>query len=395
MYLTIAQKDLQRAFSLVSAIVGQGNIQMPILKQLRLDAEPGCLIVQAANDDTRIHVRAPASVQAPGTLLVPAQTFTRFVSDLPLAPVTLMAPSPTDATALQLRCQQIKANFKQGSFSLAEFPQVIFLEEGEELLTLDCELLKEIIEQVVFAAATNASRPVLEGIRVALQNGSASFIAADTTRLATRTIPIPDQHMTAELLIPAPVLRQLSRLLPSSGAVRLGHSRDGRRLLVQTREMDLSSRLLEGAFPNIDALLRLEAPTRVILPTQDLRQSVHLIAAFAREDKQRLRCTVEASALLLEAEAADLGANEIRLTEEVTVNGPTMSILINHTYIAEALAAVPTPQVALEVLDARRPVIIKPVGPLDGRHIIMPLVLETTATPTQTAPEATAAAPTR
>src|SRR5258707_4352242 len=289
-----------------------------------------------------------------------------------------MSRSPTDQTALQLRGPQIKANFKQGALPVSEFPQVQFLEEGEELVTLDCELLKEIVEQVAFAASSNAARPVLEGLRVACQNGFATFLAADAFRLAIRTIPIPDQRVTAELLIPATVLRMLARLLPSSGAVRLGRSRDGRQLLVQTREMDLSSRLLDGVYPDVRSLLALSAPTRVVLPTSALTNAVHLMTSFARENKHQLRCTIEPSSdtpsLLLEAEAPDLGTNEIRLTEGVTISGPTLSILINHTYFAEALATVPTPQVALECLNARRPVTIKPVGPLDARHIIMPLM---------------------
>jgi DNA polymerase-3 subunit beta len=390
MYLTIPQKDLARAFSLVSPIVGNGQSQMPMLKYVLLRTEPDGLAILAANEDTRICARVPATIQASDALLIPARTFSRFVGDLPMSAVTLMFPSPTDQNALHLRCQHIKANFKQGALSTEEFPLVQSLEEGEEFFTLDCELLKEIVEQVAFAAATNAARPALEGVRIACSEGVATFMAADTFRLAIRTIPIPNQQLTADVLIPASVLRTVARLLPSSGAVHLGHSRDGRQLLVQTREMDLSSRLLEGTFPNTDPLLRLEAPTRVVLPTQDLVSSVHLMSAFARENNQLLRCTVEASALLLEAEAPDLGANEMRLTEGVTVNGPTLSILINHSYMAEALATVPTQQVSLEMLDARRPMTIKPVGPLDARHIIMPLRLETIPTHTQAAPEATA-----
>jgi len=395
MYLTIAQKDLARALSLVSSIVGNGQIQMPILKYVLLCTEPDGLALLAANEDTRIRVRVPATVQASDTLLLPAQTFSRFVGDLPTAPVTLMSPSPTDQTALQLRCQQSKANFKQGALSVAEFPLVQFLEEGEEVFTLDCELLKEIVEQVAFAAAANANRPVLEGMRVVCQNGFATFLAADSFRLAIRTIPIPDQRVTAELLIPASVLRTVARLLPSSGAVRVGRSRDGRQLLVQTREMDLSSRLLEGAFPDVRSLLALEAPTRVVLPTSVLTNAVHLMSSFARENKHVLRCTVEASALLLEAEAADLGANEVRLTEEVLISGPTLSVMIHHSYLTEALAAIPTQQVAVECFDARRPVTIKPVGPLDARQIIMPMMLESTPTPTPAQAEATATSPSR
>lgn len=390
MYLTIAQQHLARALSLVAPIVGNGQIQMPILKYVFLRTEPDGLAILAANEDTRIRARVEATVQASDALLIPAQAFSRFVGDLPPTTVTLLSPSPIDQTALQLLCQQIKANFKQGALPIAEFPLVQFLEEGEELLMLDCELLKEIVAQVAFAASSHASRPVLEGIRIVCQNGFATFTAADAFRLAIRTIPIPDQQVTADLLIPASVLRTVARLLPSSGAVRLGRSRDGRQLLMKTREMDLSSRLLEGAYPDVRSLLALEAPTRVLLPTNALMTAVHLMTSFVRENKGILRFTVEASALLLEAEAPDLGANEIRITEGVTISGPPLSILINHTLFAEALAAVPTQQVTLECLDARRPMTIKPVGPLDARHILMPLMLETVPAHIPAQPEATA-----
>jgi DNA polymerase-3 subunit beta len=395
MYLTLAQKDLSRALSLVSSMVGPAtNAQMPVLKHLRLDAESETLVIQAASVDTRVRTRVSAAIQAPGSLLLPIAAFARFISDLPGEPVTLMAPAPTDRMALQLLCQQSKANFKHMDLPLAEFPQAMSLTEGEELLALDSELFKEMIEQVAFAASSNAVRPVLEGISVVLQNGSATFLAADTFRLALRTIAIPDQRLTASLLIPAPVLRQLARVLPSSGVVHLGRSYDGKQLLVRARDMDLSSRLLEGVYPDVQTLLTLSASTRVVLPTQDVRDAVHLMASFARENKHQLRCTVEETSLLLEAEAPDVGANEMRLTRDVTINGSGLTLMLNHAYLSEALAAVPTPQVALEFVDTRRPVTIKPVGNLDARHIIMPLVQEAASVPPRMTPKsATASAP--
>jgi DNA polymerase-3 subunit beta len=386
MFVTLAQKNLARALSLVSSIAGSGHLQMPVLKSLLLCTESDRLAVLAANDDIRLRVRVPATVQAPDTLLLAVQPFARLVGDLPAGDVTLLSPSPVDQTAVQLLCQHITAQFKRSAFPLAEFPQVRFLEEGEELFTLDGDLFKELGEQVAFAAATDASRPVLEGIHVACAHGVATFRAADSFRLAMRAIPIPDQQVTTELLIPLSVLRTLTRVLPSSGAVRVGRSLDGHLLLVQTRDLDLSARLLAGAYPDTHALLNLEASTRVCLPTDLLTNAVQVTAAFAREHQHQVRCTIEADALRLEAEAPDLGKNEVRLSEGVMVSGPSLSFLINQTFLAEALSTVPTPQVMLECLSEHRPVTLKPVGSLDARHIIMPLVPE----PTPERSEATA-----
>lgn len=147
---------------------------------------------------------------------------------------------------------------------------------------------------------------------------------------------------------------------------------------------------MEGTFPNVRSLFSLAAPTRVILSSQDLRNALRLMASFARENKHQLRWIVETDAFLLEAEAPDLGTNEVRLSEGVTISGPTLSLQLNHAYLSDALAAVGTPQVALEMVSERHPVTIKPVGPLDARHIIMPIMLQTRSTASQTTPETAA-----
>lgn len=394
MFFTLAQKDFSHALALASPFAGQSTLQMPILRMLRFDAEPGRLVIQAANEQTRVRVRTTAEVQAPGSMLVPAQAFAHLVSDLPAASISVMSPSPTDATALQLRGPHIKANVKLAAFPLDEFPEGMTLAEGENLLTLDAELLREIIEQVAVAAATDDSRPVLQAVSVVFQNGQATFLAANAFRLACRSVPIPDQRLVASLLIPASVLRQLARVLPSSGVVRLGRSRDERSLLVQTREMDLTTRLLEGAYPNVGSLLSLPAPTWVKLPTQDLRSALRLMASFTHEKQHQFRWSVESDALLVEVEAPALGTSEVRLTEGVTISGPALVVRLNQRYLADALDAVTTPQVLLEMRSERHPVTIKPVGPLDARHIVMPQFLQTAPTQaapaSQTTPEATA-----
>ena len=386
MFFTLAQKAFSRALALASPFAGQNTIQMSILQTLRMDAEPGQVILQAANEHTRARVSVAAEVQAAGSLLVPAQAFAHLVSDLPPAPITVMSPAPTDATALQVRGPQVNATVKLAAFPLDEFPAGMRFSAGEELLTLDAELLREIIEQVAVAAATEESRPILQAVSVVFSQGQATFLAANAFRLAYRSVPIPDQRLTASLLIPASVLRQLARVLPSSGVVHLGRSHDGRSLLVQTREMELSTRLMEGAFPQVDSLLALPATTRVTLPTQDLRDALRFMASFTHEKAHQFRWTVEADALRLEVDAPDLGTSEVRLTEGVTISGPTLVVRLNQSYLADALEAVATPQVLLEMSNDRHPVTIKPVGPLDARHIVMPQFLPTSPAPTHVAP---------
>jgi DNA polymerase-3 subunit beta len=380
MYVTVGQKALKTAVSTVQTIAGTGRTQLPILKHLLLVADATGLRFCASNEETSIQYRLQADVQASGTALLPAHLFSRFVQDLPAAPITLVLPSPTDPTAVQVRCQSVKANIRIGAMPSEEFPRISHATDGcRDLLTVDCELLREIIDQVAFAAGTDPSRPVLEGIRVAFASGRASFGAADAFRLAVRSIALPDPQVSAEVIIPAQTMRQVARLLPASGAVRIALSPSGHQALFHTQDMDLSTRLVEGTFPDFRPLLSIQAATRVVLPTHVLAAAVQLMVPFARENQHQLRLQTlqerpgEAAALVLEAEAPDLGANEMRLTESVTVTDPDLRIQVNEGWLAETLAAVSTPQVALEFTDAARPIVVRPVSPLDGVYVIMPL----------------------
>lgn len=388
MYLTIEPKQLKPAVVVAHAIAGSGNSMMPICKQFFLTASATGLSLCASDGDTSLQYRLAAQVQAPGRALLPAQLFAHLVAEVPAAPLTLILPSPTDPTAAQVRCLQIRANLKLGTMPVEEFPHVVCLDEGcRELFLIDAELLREVIDQVAFAAATTPTHPVLSGIRLALGQGQASFAAADTFRLAVRTIAIPDPTISVELVIPARAVRHLVRLLPASGAVQLALSSDGRQVLFHTPEMDLSTRLIEGTFPNYGGLLTAPVTTRLVARTAALADAVHLMAPFAREHKRQLCLQIQSpqhgkvACVFLEAEAPDLGTNEICLTEAVTVEGPDLCIQVNDHFLAEALAAVPTQEVALEFDGAARPIRIGPVGMPDSISVIMPLTTPTSSSP--------------
>lgn len=380
MYLTLPQTRLNPALRAVQMIARKSHASQPILSYVLLTADAAGLVLHAANEETRLSYRVAADVQAPGSALLPVGLFTGFVSDLPAAPLVLVSPSPTDSLAVQVRCQQVKANMKVGSMSLDEFPRVVpWTAACQEILTLDCELLREIVEHVAFAANTDASPPILEGIRLACDHGQAMFSAADSFRLAVETTAIPDQRLTLEIVIPARTMRYLAQLLPPTGSVRLALSETGHHLLVQTREMTLSTRLLEGTYPPFHALLEVQASTRLHLPTQAFADAVRLMALFTREGYHRLQLHIAPTqpdapaSLLLQADAPDVGANEIRLEEQVQVQGGPLSLLLNEKFLSEILARIETAQVELELSSARTPVVIKPVGPRACVYVCMPL----------------------
>src|SRR5690349_8852661 len=121
MYVTLPQKELVPALAAIQTIAGSSAIQQPILRTVLLEAHATGLSLSAANEASRLQWRVPATVQAPGIVLLPAHLLAGFLHDLPAAPLTLLAPSPTDPQAVQVRCQQVRANLKQSPLPLDEF----------------------------------------------------------------------------------------------------------------------------------------------------------------------------------------------------------------------------------------------------------------------------------
>ena len=162
MYVTIEAKRFQAAMRALQTAQGS-KTQQPILQQVLLDAEGAQLVARASNEEMSVRYRVPATVQAAGSALMPASFFASIVHDLPQAPLTLVVPSPTDVTAAQVRCRNVQAQIKLAALPLEEFPP--FPVVGQPLLTIDSELLREVIDQVVYAATVHdMSRPVMEGM---------------------------------------------------------------------------------------------------------------------------------------------------------------------------------------------------------------------------------------
>src|SRR5262249_9771884 len=126
---------------------------------------------------------------------------------------------PEDANTVNIKSPGSNANIK--GVDASEFPLIPSADGGEPPISLDVSLLKEMIAQVVFAAADDDSRPVFTGIMVEVSQEQITFAAADSFRMALRESPLPGSRDQNPLLIPAKTLSELARILPNEGTVEM------------------------------------------------------------------------------------------------------------------------------------------------------------------------------
>jgi DNA polymerase-3 subunit beta len=373
--ITCKQQDLNRGLSAVSHAVS-GRSTLPILSNILLATDHDRLKLSATNLEIGINCWVDAEISEEGTTTVPAKLIADFVNSLPQGPVEITVPE--DAHTMSVKGLRSTSNIK--GMDAAEFPQIPSNEGGEPPVLLDALLLKEMIAEVAFAAADDDSRPVLTGVLVQVSDEKITFAAADAFRLAVRVAELPgDDHPRGDILIPARTLTELARILPAEGPVEMIVTPNRSQVLFHTPNLDLVSRLIEGAFPNFRSIIPKESTTRSVVETKEFAAAVKSAALFARDSSNIARVKVNpagesgqgSGSITIEATAEDLGDNVS--TVNATIDGPEMQIIFNVKYLGDVLNSIGTPEVALEASSATKPGVLKPVGPHDCTYVIMPM----------------------
>jgi DNA polymerase III subunit beta len=373
--ITCKQQDLSRGLSAVSHAVSSRST-LPILSNILLATDQGRLKLAATNLEIGINCWVDAQIHEEGTTTVPAKLLTDLVSSLPQTSVDISVPE--DSNILNVKSLGSTANIK--GMDASEFPLIPSAEGGEPPVLLDAVLLKEMIAEVAFAAADDDSRPVFTGVLVQVSDEKITFAAADAFRLAVRVAPLPgNDHPSGDILIPARTLTELARILPAEGPVEMIVTPNRSQVLFHTPQIDLVSRLIDGTFPNYRQIIPKEHATRAVVETKQFAEDVKRAALFARDSSNITRVKItpgendglEPGSVTIEATAEDLGDNTSTLN--AAVDGPELQIIFNVKYLADVLAVIGTPEVALEANGPTKPGVIKPVGADDYTYVIMPM----------------------
>jgi len=375
MKITCKQQDLSRGLSAVSHAVSNRST-LPILSNILLATDNGRLKLSATNLEIGINCWVDAQISEDGATTVPAKLLTDLVNSLPQTPIDIHVPE--DTNTLHVKSAGSLANIK--GMDASEFPLIPSAEGGEPPVRFEASQLKEMIEEVAFAAADDDSRPVFTGVLIQVSEEKITFAAADAFRLAVRVAPLPgDDHPRGDILVPARTLTELARILPSEGQVEMIVTPNRSQVLFHTPQLDLVSRLIEGTFPNYRQIIPKEHTTRAVVETKQFAEAAKRAALFARDSSNITRVKINAGAndglepgsITVEATAEDLGDNVS--TINAAVDGPELQIIFNVKYLAEVLAVLGTPEVALEANAPTKPGVIKPVGSSDYTYVIMPM----------------------
>ncbi len=375
MELDILKENLAHGLSIVSRAVAS-RAANPILEHVLLSTEENALRLAATDLELAITCVVEArQVRAHGSAAVQAKRFADFIGTV-MEQELHLAYDP-EAALLRVQTSATQARFK--SMDPDEFPPlpVPDMQDGVEM---DPETLRDVIEQVVFAAAKEEARPVLTGVSLRVRDGEMRFAATDGFRLAVRRVATEAQLPAWDVILPARTLRELDRILARTEApVRMTLLEDRRQMAFRSGPVDVLSQLIEGKYPDYDPLIPTSYNTRIVVSRDLFLNACKQAQLFTRERfNEAVRLEVEPGTDapgVLRVTAQDEELGDTTITLPAVVEGQEMVIGFNVRFLREALEAMPTADVAMELIAPASPAVLRPIGQDDYLHIIMPMQL--------------------
>jgi DNA polymerase-3 subunit beta len=376
MKLSCLQENLKRGLAIASHAVA-GKSTLPVLSNVLLATDEGRLKIASTNLEIGLTCWIGAKIDEEGAVTVPAKLLADVVGGLPNDKISLSLDARTQT--LNLKCARFEANIK--GIEADEFPVIPTIADREPTVAFPPDLLRETVDQVAFAAATDDTRPVLAGVLMRLKGTTATFAAADGFRLAVRTVELPEPvREPLEVIVPARALLELSRIIGDvEGNVEITVTPSGGQILFHTESMDLVSRLIDGKFPDFERIIPSQSATRTVLDTQELSKAVKLASFFANASANIVKLTMESGGelspgkLTISSNAAEVGNNQGAL--DGMIHGEGGQLALNVRFLAEAINAIKTPQIALETQTPQSPGVFKPVGADGYIHVVMPMTV--------------------
>lgn len=376
MRISCLQENLARGLNIVSRAVAPRTATLPVLTHVLLATDNGRLKIAATNLELGVTCWIGAKVEDEGAITVPARTFSDLVALLPADRVDLELNIRTQT----LRVQAGKTDNNIKGIDAQEFP-IIPTFNATAAVFVEPAVLKKLIAQVVFAAATDESRPTLTGVLTKLDGDTITMAATDGFRLSVRSGKLKEAVAEARtFLIPARALAEVARVMgDQEEAVAISVTPSHGQVLFHMVNVDVVAQLIDQKFPDYEPIIPKKHDTRTVMNTADVLKACRQAGIFARDSLDTVRLTVkpgeelEPGKVKVTARADATGDNESEL--EATVNGEGVEIGFNVKYLIEALAAIDTPQVALETTQPQRPGVIRAIGDEQFMHLIMPMHL--------------------
>lgn len=362
------QADREALLKPIQAVVGvvERRQTMPILANMLLVAEDDRLSITATDLEVELVASTPLSVETPGEVTVPGRKLLDICRALPEGAKITFTVDKDRATIRSGR-----SRFTLSTLPSAEFPAIDDI-QTQRALPLTSESLNELIDRTHFAMAQQDVRYYLNGTLLELKDGKVRTVATDGHRLAMCEADGADAGETYQVIVPRKGIMELHRLLggvdaPAELEIGTNHVR------VKVGDIRLTSKLIDGRFPDYERVLPKGGDKLVTADRQSLREALQRAAILSNEKYRGVRLQISENILKIQAHNPEQEEAEDEI--EVQYDGDDLEIGFNVNYLLDALGAIITDEVAITLTDGNSSCLIREPGNDRCSYVVMPMRL--------------------
>jgi len=377
MKLSCTRDNLHQALSITSHLTTK-NVNLPILENVLVRAENGVIHFTSTNLETAVSCTVRGKVEKNGECTIPSKLFFDYVSLLPNEPVNMEAENDH----LSVVCGNHKT--KMNGLPSADFPLIPSVEEGD-VYKIPADDFRNALSRVLFAVATNESRPELTGVSFQFRQADGEdrlvLASTDSYRLAECAIKLVSSVSddASNLIVPARTLTEVNRILSvfkddmeSPSAVTMNVAEN--QIVFKYGSVELISRTIEGAYPDYQQIIPSQFETEARIDRDDFIKAVKTASLFSRAGLFDVTLNMDADANALSVTSVDAKRGENTNTFPVEAEGKENTVTVNYKYLLDGLNAIDADEIVFQMIDPTNPCLIKPAGKTSGYiYIVMPI----------------------
>lgn len=355
---------LEEAVSKAEKIAGK-NVTLPVLSGLYLNASQNSLSIKSTNLDIGISIDVPVKVLEPGTVVVPAHTLSSFLSSLMKEKNITIS---TKDQMVEIKTVSTKTNIK--TLPSEEFPIIPEISD-DEAFSLPARDLIFGLKSVIYAAAIGSMKPELSSVSISYKDEFLVFAATDSFRLAEKKIRVKKIPHFKQILIPQKNAVEIIRVF-DRGEEGISISIEENQLALRSGNVYLTSRIVEGTFPDYSQIIPKETTTKAVLLKQDLITSLKTSLIFSDAFNQ-LTLKLSPKNKLFEIESKNNTVGENNYAVDAVLEGEDISINVNHRYFTDCLQSITTDSLSLSFAGLAKPIVVEGVGDTSFLYLVMPM----------------------
>ena len=369
MKFIISSTELLKNLQILGSILNTNNT-LPILDNFLFDIENNTLTITSSDLETSLSSKISIESSISVKIAIPAKLLIDILKSLPDQPLTF-----------SLENNILEINSNNGKYALSymngdEFPKSIIIEDASEII-FDSNVLLNIINSTIFASGNDDLRPVMSGVFFQITSENACFVATDAHKLVKYIRNDIKSESSVEFIAPNKPLNILKSILPEKKAdVKVFYNKTN--AIFSFLNFTLICRLIDGKFPNYEAVIPKENPNILEIDRNQLLNSTKRASIFSSKTTNQVKFEIKGNLLQISAEDLDFN-NKAEETLECNYNGEDIAIGFNSRFIIEMLNNLSSELVKVELSSPNRAGLISPINQNDENNqitmLVMPIML--------------------